>query len=74
MWFNKEDGLKSMSKEKSLLISGKIRGMAMNYYLKDEARAKKVKVKVDDGLQSVKLSNSSFQASTLRGSQKLHEN
>ena len=41
--------------------------MAMNYYLKDEARAKKVKVKLDDGLQSVKMSNSSFQMKSTRG-------
>ena len=48
--------------------------MAMNYYLVDESRAKKVKVKVEDGMQSVKLSNSSLQASSFKGSQRMHEN
>jgi hypothetical protein len=71
--FNEEDGAKSLSKDKSLRITGTIRGMAMNYYIKDEARAKKVKVKVDDTPQSVRLSNSSFQTSS-KGSQRIHEN
>lgn len=44
----------------------------MNYYLKDEARAKKVKVKLEDGMQSVKMSNSSYQASSMKGSTKFH--
>lgn len=35
VWFNKQDGMKSMTKEKSLVITGTIKGMAMNYYLKD---------------------------------------
>ena len=43
----------------------------MNYYLKDEAKAKKVKVKLDDGSQSIKLSSTSFQ-SNLKSTQKLH--
>jgi hypothetical protein len=63
-----------MIKEKNLQIYGTIKGMAMNYYIKDESRAKKVKVKIEDGMQSVKLSNSSFQASSYKGSQKFHEN
>ena len=69
--FNAEDGGKSMVKPRSLNIFGKIRGMDMNYYLKDEARARKVKVKLDDGMQSVKLSNSSYQ---LKSSQRMPEN
>ena len=46
--------------------------MAMNYYLKDESRAKKVKVKLDDGPQSIKLSSTSFQASMKSSQQRLH--
>lgn len=72
--FNEADGQKSLFKEKALRIHGTVKGMAMNYYIKDEGRAKKVKVKTEDGMQSVKLSNSSFQASSYKGSQKFHEN
>lgn len=44
--FNAKDGQKSMIKENNLQIYGTIKGMAMNYYLKDDARAKRVKVKL----------------------------
>jgi hypothetical protein len=70
--FNDQDGQKSRIKESSLQIHGTIKGMAMNYYIKDDARAKKIKVKPEDGMQSVKLSNSSYQASSYKGSQKFH--
>ena len=60
-----------MVKDNQLHIYGKIKGMAMNYYLKDEAKAKKVKVKLEDGSQSIKLSSTSFQ-SNLKSTQKLH--
>jgi hypothetical protein len=40
-----------------------VKGMAMNYYIKDEARAKKVRQKIEDFSQSVKLSASSFNSS-----------
>lgn len=33
--FNSADGAKSMLKSSSLQITGTIKGMAMNYYLKD---------------------------------------
>lgn len=37
--------------------------MAMNYYLKDETRAKRIRHKIEDFPQSVKLSASSLNAS-----------
>ena len=43
----------------------------MNYYLKDESKAKKIKVKLEDGSQSVKLSSTSFQ-NTLKSSQRFN--
>jgi len=43
----------------------------MNYYLKDESKVKKIKVKLDDGSQSVKMSSTSFQNS-LKGSQRFN--
>jgi hypothetical protein len=48
--------------------------MAVNYYLKDETKAKKIKVKIDDLPQSVKMSNSSFHPSSIRSAKSLHEN
>ena len=60
-----------MFKHKKMQMYGKIKGMDMNYYIKDEARAKRVKVKLDDGMQSVKMSNSSYQ---LKSSQRMPEN
>jgi len=50
-------------KNDKLTIKGTTKGMAMNYYLKDEARAKKVRVKLEDGSQSVKLSATSLHQS-----------
>jgi len=60
-------------KVKTLQLTGVIKGMAVNYYLKDESKAKKIKVKIDDIPQSVKMSNSSF-PSTIRSAKSLHEN
>ena len=42
---------------------GTIQGKAMNYYIKDESRVKKIRQKIEDLPQSVKLSASSFTAS-----------
>jgi hypothetical protein len=61
--FNSVDGGKSMIKQRELQLTGTIKGMAMNYYIKDESRAKKVRQKIEDISQSVKLSASSFNAS-----------
>ncbi len=48
--------------------------MAVNYYIKDESRVKKVKVKLEDGPQSIKMSSSSFHTSSMKSSKNLHEN
>ena len=52
-------------KELVLTVSGDIKGMAMNYFLKDESKAKRVRIKLSDDMfnqsmnQSIKLSSSS---------------
>lgn len=62
-----------MVKSSALQIAGTIKGMAMNYYLKDEARVKKIRQKIEDVPQSIKLSASSFNAS-MKSSKNLLEN
>ena len=62
-----------MVKSSALQITGTIKGMAMNYYLKDEARVKKIRQKIEDVPQSIKLSASSFNAS-MKSSKNLLEN
>lgn len=44
-------------------LKGTIKGMAMNYYIKDESRAKKIRVKIDDASQSIKMSAASLSQS-----------
>lgn len=44
--FNAEEGTKTLIKERELQLTGNIKGMAMNYYIKDEARAKRVRQKI----------------------------
>ena len=63
-----------MVKERKLNLVGTVKGMTMNYYLKDETRAKKIRQKVEDFTQSVKLSTTSFSASMSSAKQSLFEN
>lgn len=63
MQFNEAEGGKYLFKERELQLTGTIKGMAMNYYLKDETRAKRIRQKIEDLPQSVKLSASSLNAS-----------
>lgn len=67
--FNQQDGHKTMIKQDQLLLYGVIKGMEMNYYIKDESRVKRVRQKIEDLPQSVKMSTSSF-----KSSKNLHEN
>jgi hypothetical protein len=46
MQFNFAEGSKSLLKKRELQITGTIKGMAMNYYLKDETRAKRIRQKL----------------------------
>lgn len=62
-----------MYKHETFQLIGTIKGMAMNYYIKDESRVKKIRQKIEDLPQSVKLSASSFTAS-MRSSKNLLEN
>lgn len=62
-----------MYKQESLQLLGMIKGMAMNYYIKDESRVKKIRQKIEDLPQSIKLSASSFTAS-MKSSKNLLEN
>lgn len=66
-------GSRLLIKNGELRVEGSVKGMAMNYYLRDEARARKVRVKVEEGGQSVKLSASSLNAS-MRSAKSLLEN
>jgi hypothetical protein len=53
-------------------ITGMIKGMAMNYYIKDESKAKRVKVKFEENSQSIKMSSSSFHPSSMKSTKNLH--
>ena len=44
--YNSVDGKKTLTKHEEFHIKGNIKGMAMNYYIKDESRAKKIRVKL----------------------------
>lgn len=44
--FNALEGTKSLLKHRELQLTGTVKGMAMNYYLKDETRAKRIRQKI----------------------------
>jgi hypothetical protein len=44
--FNALEGGKSLLKHRELQLTGTVKGMAMNYYLKDETRAKRIRQKI----------------------------